>query len=503
MFRASLTTSIALVLTACFDPSAVEDTDGDTSASSGSGAPTTTPDDDGGPGGTMSTTGTPMTDGTGDSTGDGPAPTTDDGPSTDDGDSTGGRPPPATACAGTWHPWFSSSFEYPDGGIVGTADVPSSPWGTPVGAATIEDGRLVTTGDSTLISSHGQELSIDGLRLRYTAIFGDTDNAATIGFNADMTGAGGLGVTLRASDGELAIVEDGATVDAMVLGALQPGTEYFIEFEIAGQTANLWLSTGNYATVPGGELIISIENAPVFGATDGRWVWAELADSAAGSPAIDDVEVARCDQAPPEYEEVFVDTFNRPNNATVGNAELPAGSVWNEYTTDADIFGNRLRLQNGFSTGIRAQASAAIGVEQARLRAVVSFGATANSPWPTASWGVNGAPDSGPRLGFVLWNNGNDGHVILQGYGGGIETPFPDSPFAASTDYYVEVSIDGNYGVATVRTGSFTGPVYAAAGDSDIVAPPATANEVSVQSLGGVGSTFYVDEVRLARYPVQ
>lgn len=499
MIRDRFLLCVAVLIVGCFDPGEVEDTESSTGSGTDTPTTTATPDDDGGPGGTMSTTAPATGDETADDTGT-PDPTTG-GPDPDTGDSTGEPAGPETACAGRWQPWFQSTFPYPDGGIVGTADFPSSPWGTVEGSASVDGERLVTIGDSTLVSSHGGELPVDGLRLRWSVLFGDPDNSAAIGFNADVSGGGGLGTSLRASDGELALLESGADLEAQVLGQLRVGTEYFLELEIWGDTATLWLSTGNYATIPGAGLMATIEGVPVREATAGRWVSAHLTDSGSGSPAVDDIEVARCDVAPPEYEVVFADTFNRPNNPTVGNAELPNTSVWNEHTAEADIQSNRLRMREGYNTGIRAPAADAVGVDQVRLRAVVSWAQTTNFGWPSVGWGVNGAPMSDPRIGFTLWNDGSDGHIIVAGYGGGIETAFANQAFAANTDYYVEVAVEGNYGVVTVRTGSFSGPVYAATGDDDIVAPPATNDDVTIQNVGGVDSTIYFDEVQLARYP--
>jgi hypothetical protein len=90
-------------------------------------------------------------------------------------------------------------------------------------------------------------------------------------------------------------------------------------------------------------------------------------------------------------------------------------------------------------------------------------------------------------LGFILWNNQNTGQLILQGYGGGVETGFPNNPYVPDTDYYVEVAVDGRFAVVTVRTQSFTGPVHSAVSSDEVGLIPPGLDQVGIKNPGSAG----------------
>ena len=460
------TLTTALAMPACFSS---EDT---TDVADGSSSEETTGDGDGG------TTG----DGDGDTTGDGDGDTTGDG----DGDI-------VSACDSAYADWFEATFSMPDGNVVGPADFPESPWGTLEGAPAVANGTLVASGASTLIASQGDALPKSGLRVRFTVSFADQQNEVMVGVNGDVGGQPTLAVSLSASDGAFTVTDGNATLDQATLGALELDTVFHVELELDGTDGRAWLSTGNYATVPGSTLLASLELEAASAVDQGKYTVAHLEPSNGASPQVDDIVVSRCGPQPPAYDDVFIDDFEDNDLAGIVH---PPDSTWNPWTADVYVLGGAVRI-TGFSLGIRAPAERAIGNEDARLRALVRFGGA--NAWPSVIWATQGEPmPADDVLGFILWNNDQEGRIILEGYTGGIETPFPNNPYLADTNYYVQISVDGPFAVATVRTESFTGPIHSATVTNDVGMVPEGLDEVGVQSIGG--DQVYVDEMRLSQY---
>ena len=80
-----------------------------------------------------------------------------------------------------------------------------------------------------------------------------------LGINADASGDPTLAVSLAADDGTFSVTDGNATLDSEVLGALDLGTDFYVELELEGNDGVAWLSTGNYATVPGSELLATLQ----------------------------------------------------------------------------------------------------------------------------------------------------------------------------------------------------------------------------------------------------
>jgi len=392
-----------------------------------------------------------------------------------------------------YHDWFESSFEYPDGGVVGAADFPNSPWGSVAGTPTIADGALAAVGESTTVASQGGEIARNGLRLRYQVVFTDMNNEVAVGVNADAAGRPTTGVFVSAADGTFTVGDGDTEVASERLGALDLGTALFVEVELDESRGTARLSRENYATIPGADVLAELTLDGLSAPNRGKYVAATLVPSGGTSPQVDDLTVSRCGTPPGDYDDVFVDTFER---STLGNADFPADSAWMEHGSTVVLTGGAARLI-GFTLGPRARAARAIGNAEARLRAVVRFG-TADA-WPDVIWGVRGAPAVGDgELGFTLWNNGEEGHIILRAYGTAVETSFPGNPFEANTRYYVEVVADENFGVATVRTFGFGGPVFAATASDNVNSPAADEDEVGFSNSGS--GTVYVNEMQLSQY---
>lgn len=162
-----------------------------------------------------------------------------------------------------------------------------------------------------------------------------------------------------------------------------------------------------------------------------------------GGPAVDGGEV---DAGPAVDCRIFVDTFERPDSADVGEAEYPAGSVWigspsglSGDPTDYDIVDGSLVLKSGFSSVVASHRATVESGARLRYRfvkdATVQFNLT------------EGDADSGVRL---VWSwNGFDFNLLLcLGTTGCVGSDsFSSDP---TTEYFVELVFDPANGMASV-----------------------------------------------------
>lgn len=497
----------ALTLSACFDP-AKSDDDTDGASSSGSGGSDN--GDSGNPGATDTsdpTTGGPVMTGTGGNSETGPVTgsegsegSTDEGGSDDnaDSDSSGGQDVPPSSCGGTWHPWLTSSFRYPDGDVIGTSEFPGGPWGVAVGAPELADEQLTTVGSSQVVTSHIDMVPFSDTRIRFAVTFEGSDNEIDVHVDADETGAGGWSISMDASDGSITISDNGTETGSALLGPLELDTEYFVELEVDGGAATGWVSTEGYATVPGSVLVETID-AIANGVGAGRWASVELSDGGGGAPHLAELEFSVCDTMPPDREQVFFDSFDRPNSASLGSPDFPAGVSWTEGSpANASITGNRLRTggNNPYNT---AQPSVAPVANQSRLTAIVELetaGASTTLMW-TACEGFCLVVPPPMFLGVEVMNDGAGASALL------LQTPDAATSvgsLVAGEDYFVTVAVDGPYGVASIRSASFTGPVVAASQSSQLVGP--NAGYVALSAASGSEQSQYsrVDDLELSWY---
>jgi hypothetical protein len=473
----------AMSVSACFTP---ESSSGntDTDAATGTDTPTST---------SAPSTSAPST--TDDPTETTDAPTTDEQTSStetmtsSDTDST----TPDPLCASVYHDWVASEFAFPDNGAVGITDVPGTPWGHAAGSPTIEGEALVASAESTVVASQGDVIPKEGVRLRFEVSFQHADNEVEVGINGDDAGAVTTSVILRAADGAFVVNDGGVDAAAMSIGPLEIGVPYFVELELDAAGGVARLATSDYAVVPGSTIVAELELGGLGAANVGRFTSATVVPSAGMSPRVEAVSVARCGVQPGEWSDVLVDEFER---AALEGPDHPDGSTWTGDASGMSMSGGGVRI-DGFTIGVQAAAEAPIGNDHARLRAIVRFQQTTS--WPSLYWGVTATHDAGePRLGFVLWNNEDDGQIIVQSYGAGTELAHVGNPYEEGTAYYVEMSVDGDYAVCSVRTESFAGPVKFAVADDSATAPPRTSGYVGFGNSGG--EAYFIDEMRLSQY---
>lgn len=101
-----------------------------------------------------------------------------------------------TECSSGYFDWLASSFSFPDGRSLGTADIPTFPWRSDRGLG-ISGGRL--SGEGTAVVGQGGALSFDGARLRFRVRFSTASQQVSVALNSARDGSGGVRLALYAS----------------------------------------------------------------------------------------------------------------------------------------------------------------------------------------------------------------------------------------------------------------------------------------------------------------
>jgi hypothetical protein len=397
----------------------------------------------------------------------------------------------AEACPEGYQPWLSSSFSFPDGDVIGTADLPSMPW-RPSGNLAIDTGRL--TGEGTAVVSQARSFPYDGTRLRFRARFSDSSQKVTLAANAADDGTGGLRLTLAAS-GELVLSEGASVREQAAFDPLDTGVDWFVEAELKGATAHVTLASGSYGKASA--TIATIETDALAETAQGERTAVKLESHVGISPALDELSIARCGVPAPDYEARFVDTFERANSATIGKAELPATATWLDPSGTFKIVNGGLQSSGGLKTAsvllpeqlpltglrIRTSVKAVSGGDGPYLWADVNFN-VAN--------GIAGIADNG------FWISGRATEStfytgIFPG-GGSLEHN------AAETDvYFVQLDREGAAAVITVREQSFDGPILGTQFAGALEPTPSPGEYLTVHDEGGDGTRW--EDIRVDVYP--
>jgi hypothetical protein len=131
------------------------------------------------------------------------------------------------ACATVYGDWFRATFPYPDGGILGVADFPSSPWRAISGTLTTESGAAKSSGNSVAVASQGKVLDGVGTRIRFRLGFAKAEQTVTMRMNANGDGTGGLAIRVSADTGEVTVSVGDKALATKAFGALDAGTPLF------------------------------------------------------------------------------------------------------------------------------------------------------------------------------------------------------------------------------------------------------------------------------------
>jgi hypothetical protein len=190
---------------------------------------------------------------------------------------------------------------------------------------------------------------------------------------------------------------------------------------------------------------------------------------------IDDLSLALCGTSPPKYETLLRDTFTRAVSASPGKPEIPATSTWKGLLgtgAKVSIGANELLISQGASISAdQGQHYAGSGL---RFRSAAKF---ASLGWFVLHYNAK-ADGGGNPLGFDLWRE-TDSNIFIE-YSGA--TGSGRFPFALDVDsyYFLQFDVDGNTAVATMRSGSYEGPIMFGSYSEGLVDPPVAQATLSV-----------------------
>lgn len=410
------------------------------------------------------------------------------------GDGMAGAPSESGACPEGYQPWLSSGFSFPDGEVIGTADFPSMPW-VSSGSLELDAGKL--TGTGTAVISQGSAFPYSQTRLRYRVSFSGANQEASVAVNAAADGDGGLRVTVAAS-GELVVSEGQASRGQVTFDPLDTGVEWFVEATFNGPSAHVTLASGNYGKES--SLKATVTTDSLTGTAKGAKAAVRLDSSSGIVPAVDEVSVARCGDEAPQYEAKLVDTFERPNSATLGKAELPATATWLDPSATFKI------VDGGLQSSGELKAASILLPEQfplmgLRIRTSVRAVTGGSGPylWADVNFnvaqGIRGISDNG----FWVWGGPTESHFNTGIFpGGGSLT----HEVVAETDvYFVQLDRDGDTAVITVREGSFDGPILGVQFSDSLKATPNPGSYLTVGDEGGNGTRW--EDIRVDVFPVE
>jgi hypothetical protein len=410
----------------------------------------------------------------------------------------GGAPdsPPTAECPEGYSDWLSSSFAFPDGDVIGTADFPSYPW-VPTGALAIKSGRVQGVGSA--IISQGSTIPYTGSRVRFRARFTDSKQTVAVGANTAADGAGGLRITLDAA-GELVLGEGAAVRGQVSLEPLESDVDWFVEAVFKGADAVVSVSGKNYPGGAGSELKAELNASGLKGTAAGVKANVRLDSQAGVSPALDELSIARCGAAAPEYEAKLIDTFERANSASLGKAEFPTDAAW---TAAAD---SEIKIVDGAlqTSGNLKPASIPLEVPLVglRIRATVSAveGASGSFLWADVNFNVAKGIFGISETGFWVWGGSSETSFHTGIFPGGSERAH-DGTISTGTKYFAELNRDANVGVITVRSQSYDGPILGAQYAGNLTAAPNPGKYLTVGDEGGPGTRF--EDIRVDNYPAE
>jgi hypothetical protein len=408
----------------------------------------------------------------------------------------GGVPATPPACPEGYQSWLTSSFSFPDGTILGTADFPSQPW-ISTGGLEIDTGRLTGIGSAAV--GQGASFSYDGLRLRFRTRFSDSAQSTAVAFNGARNDVIGAYVTLDAS-GKLRLSEGEEVAGEESLAPLDTGVDYFVEAQMVGATAAVTVSTKNYGSEPQAAILATLEVSGLQASASGVKTVVELIGNGLG-PAVDELSVARCGLEPPAYTNLFLDTFERADSATLGSAEFPSNATWTPSGDNAKIVGGALEVSE------LARAAAPLKTVPANgLRIRATLRSSGSAFWADVNYNTVADLEASniSHPGFWVWANNTTTAPYTSVFLGDAnsERKHDGKTLAANTDYFAELNRDDGAAVLTVRTGSFTGPVHLIDVESGLTAGQNTGQFIKLSTESGTSTTWF-DDIRVDHYVVE
>jgi hypothetical protein len=409
-------------------------------------------------------------------------------------DGLGGSGPSEIVCAEGYHDWLTSTFAFPDGDVLGTADFPSYPW-VPTGTLEIKSARVQGVGSA--IISQGSVFPYAGLRFRFRARFNDSKEAITVAANTAADGTGGLRITLEAA-GELVLVEGMAVRGQASLEPLESDVDWFVEAVFKGTDAVVSVSGKNYPSGTGSELKAEVAASALKGTAVGVKASVRLDSNAGVSPAVDELSVARCGAVAPDYKAKLIDTFERPNSASLGKAELPADAAWTTSDPGIKIVDGALQTSGNLKA---ANIPLEVILEGLRIRTTVrAVNGTGPYLWADVNFNVVKDATGAPHQGFWVWGGPKESTFHTGLFTGGGEVGHSGSASPAEK-LFVQMDRDGDAAVITVRSQSFEGPILGAQYAGSLMATPNPGKYLTIGDEGGQGTRF--EDIQVDNYVSQ
>lgn len=191
-----------------------------------------------------------------------------------------------------------------------------------------------------------------------------------------------------------------------------------------------------------------------------------------------------------------MDTFERADSSSLGNAELPAASTWRKAESDTTAI---------TSGALEIEQLSTVDIDQAAqlpldgLRARVVFAPKHLNSWLTFKFNKPNTSPSASDLGFWAWG---DVKGVYTAVFAGNKTPellHTGVKFSAGATFYAELNVDSGVGVLTLRTARFSGLIVAAHTERGLL--PTAGKLLVFQTSNGIdGQGTLIDEVIVESY---
>lgn len=313
--------------------------------------------------------------------------------------------------------------------------------------------------------------------------------------------AAGLEVPLRVlvdAAGRISLAQGTVELGRAESAPLEAGVDWFVEATFHGESAIITLARSNYGTEKQADIKGSLEVEGVTADATGTKALLVLVSGSGIAPAVDELVVSRCGVSPPALTPALVDDFERPDSSKLGNAQLPSDVAWVASGPDAKIANGALTVTNLAGAHVPLKTVPEDGV---RIRATIrSIGA---GFWADLLY--NSSVDRSESLvnapGFWLWGPQDSSVFTVIFKKGAKETAHHGKTFADGVDYFVELDRDDGSAVLTIRTGSFTGPLYVVNEQSGLSAAQNLGDAFWLGTSSGLQTTAFED-IRVDVYPM-
>lgn len=273
---------------------------------------------------------------------------------------------------------------------------------------------------------------------------------------------------------------------------LDTGVDWFVEAELVGASARVTLASGSYGKPS--STVATIETDALKASAQGLRAAVRLDSQVGIAPAVDELSIARCGVAAPEYEARLIDTFERADATSLGKAELPATATWIDPSGSFTIVDGALQTSGDLDT-----ASILLGEELPvaglRIRTSVQAvtGGTGPYLWANVNFNVAQGYNGSPHQGFWVWGGPSETSFYTGLFTGGGE--LKHDAVAATDLYFAQLDRDGDTAVITVREGSFEGPILGVQYAGGLKITPNPGTYFTLGDSGGDGTRF--EELRV------